>query len=101
MTLDARTWLVARGDKIVVAADRKLALPENKAKGNDWDKCDILRLLNLLAVEKNEVADVAYQLAFADFISPSAREQLQQDLLDEAGDVLNILRFICSKYGAI
>lgn len=99
MTTPARERLMNRGVQINIAANHKLMSEENIGKGDDWDSYDGATLYDGIQAEVNEVFDLID--VYLEDESGMGEDEFKLALVDEAGDVLNFLRFICSKHGAI
>ena len=106
--MNKRDKLMIKGVALEKAANEKLMLPENRAKGGDWDQLTDLELLLMLDQEvtefKEAVADLAKQAHFrSQGVPPTLNgwRLYRENIREEAGDVINKLRFICDKYDAI
>ena len=60
---------------------------------------DDLDLLEKLSEETREIASLLY--AYNTDATDMGEEQFRLELQNECGDVINVLRFIADKYGAI
>lgn len=87
--MSKRDRLIEKSVAIERAANEKLSRKENTAKGDDWTDMEYGDLFARLREEANELG-----FAVCDSREPD-------EILREAGDVLNFVRFICDKAGAL
>jgi hypothetical protein len=89
-----------RSTALETAANEKLTMSHNTLKGDDWDEMQLFDLMLKLEEELAEFRHCAYAIESGG-VRGVQREMFLTALLMEGGDVLNLLRFILSKHGAI
>ena len=99
MSTDARRALTMRANLLEIAANYKLGDPRNVEKGDDWDELEGWKIYDRIHEEVEELFEVIN--VYLEDESGMGEEEFHFALRNEAGDVINFLRFICSKYGAI
>jgi hypothetical protein len=99
MSTPMRNGLKIRGMELTDAADQKLDMPANIQKGDNWDETSLFDLMTLLHTELVEFVQVAYVLELKDPHVPY--DMWRTALKLEGGDLINCIRFVCSKYNAI
>lgn len=98
---EERQDLSKRGERIVKAADFKLANPDNERKGNGWKEYHYMQSIEQLECEVGEFIQQVIDIEMTLLTKGTVRESQKSNLLLEAGDVKNWLRMICDKYGAL
>lgn len=96
-----RLKLIDESDVIVTGANVRLLAPENIEKGDDFDTYSDDYLGELFVEELREVWRKMMDLRECSRDDPALYTVLGSELVLECGDVLNIMRFICQKYGAL
>lgn len=95
-----RRLLIQRSHVLVAGANARLLADRNIAKGDDFDEYDDAYLFYMLDQEVTEAKEKVIELSSLPHDSPLAWK-LRSELVLECGDVINDLRFIGLKYGAL